>query len=223
QMLAQSLGESPPELARAAARVEDLKLAIACDPLAVSDDFARDVAPVIAEARRRLGDAKAELAALGGQLDAADAQLAAREAACAKAKAAHAERVAKVEVAGPLPAPFDATVVAELASWLGRLRAALASGRRTAAKLGYTNWKTQLDARRAECEAVEHANAQPLARRDELRGLLDGLRAKAMNTGLAGDAAVAAIYDQAHALLHARPTPLAKAEKLVSDYLRAVR
>jgi len=223
EALARSLGETPPELVRAAARVDELRQTIASDPLSVADDFDRDIAPVLTEARRRLGTAKVELAALAGQLAGADALLAALESAHATAKATYDDRVAKVEIADALPAPFDASVIAELASWLARLRATHDTGRRAAAKLGFANWKAQLDARRAECETVERANGRPLARRDELRGLLDGLRAKAIDTGLAADARVAAIYAQAHAALHARPTPLARAEKLVSDYLQAVR
>jgi len=223
QQLARSIGETPPELARAQARVDALKLAIASDPLAVADDFARDIEPVLVESRRRLADAKAEAAALDSLLAGADRDLAALEAAYAKAKAAYADRLAKIEVAAPLPAPFDANVVGELTSWLGRLRATVSSGRRAAARLGYANWKAQVDARCAECETVERSNAQPLARRDELRGLLDGLHAKAMNTGIAHDATVSALYAQAHAALHARPTQLATAETLVTRYLQAVR
>jgi hypothetical protein len=55
------------------------------------------------------------------------------------------------------------------------------------------------------------------------RSPLRGLRAKAVDIGLAEDPGMADLYGRAHALLYARPTPLASAERLVAEYLKAVR
>jgi len=175
--------------------------------------------------RRRLAAIQAARTRLDTDLAAAAARLIALEEALAQAKTAYDERVLKVTVdnADSLPGPCADSVIDALKSWLGRLQKALQQGKWRAAQLGFGNWQAQLDARLAECQTVARENARLLNRRRELRGLLDSLKAKAVDTGLAEDQALADLYRRAYALLYSRPTPLATAEKLVADYLAAVR
>jgi hypothetical protein len=223
--LADALGEPVPELRPVEAKLADLQTEIMSDPLSVADGFDTEILPAIAPVRQRLADVQAEHARLDTDLASADALIVALEEALAQAKTAYDERVLKVTVdnADSLPGPFADSVIDALKSWLGRLKKTLQQGKWRAAQLGFGNWKAQLDARLAECQTVASENARLVNRRRELRGLLDSLKAKAVDTGLAEDQALAELYRRAYALLYSRPTPLATAEKLVSDYLAAVR
>jgi len=223
--LADALGEPVPDLRPVEAKLADLQMEIMSDPLSVADGFDTEILPTIAPVRRRLADVQAEHARLDTDLASADARIVALEEALTQAKTAYDERVLKVMVdnADSLPGPFADSVIDALKSWLGRLKKTLQQGKWRAAQIGFGNWKAQLDARLAECQTVARENAFLVNRRRELRGLLDSLKAKAVDTGLAEDQALAELYRRAYALLYSRPTPMATAEKLVSDYLAAVR
>jgi len=223
--LADALGEPVPEIRPVEAKLADLQMEIMSDPLSVADSFDTEILPTIAPVRRRLADAQAEHTRLDTDLASADALFVALEEALAQAKTAYDERVLKVTVdnADSLPSPFADSVIDALKSWLGRLKKTLQQGKWRAAQIGFGNWKAQLDARLVECQTVASTNARLVNRRRELRGLLDSLKAKAVDTGLAEDQALAELYRRAYALLYSRPTPMATAEKLVSDYLAAVR
>lgn len=139
-------------------------------------------------------------------------------AVAAEATAAVAERVQKVDVDTPAaPATAD---VAALGPWLDRLTAVRDRGRHGAARIGLGRW-TEAAARllkRAE-EARDAARAAVDRRRD-LRGLLGALRAKAAALGRAEEPALVAMARHAEDLLRRRPTPLATAERVVTEYQR---
>jgi hypothetical protein len=195
------------------------------DPLSVVDDFTKEILPAIEPVRRSLASLQAERVRLDNNIASAATLIASLKEAHAQAKTAYDERLLKVAApnADNLPAPFAASVVDELKHWLERLKTTLSQGRWRAAKVGFDNWKAQLDARLSECRIVAGENARLVNRRRELRGLLESLRAKAVNTGLAEDEALTNLYREAYELLYSRPTPMVRAEKLVSDYLAAVR
>ena len=69
---------------------------------------------------------------------------------------------------------------------------------------------------------AERAAVAAMAKRDELRGLLDAYKAKAARLGAAEDAALAERYDRAHDLLWTAPCDLAAAEAAVAGYQQAV-
>jgi hypothetical protein len=195
------------------------------DPLSVAGDLTKGILPVIEPVRRRLADLQAERARLDNDIASADALITSLEEAFTQAMTAYEERLLKVMVdnADSLPGPFAASVIDELKRWLERLKAALRQDRWRAVRVGFDNWKAQVDARLSECRIVASENARLVNRRLELRGLLDSLRAKAVNTGLAEDEAIAYLYQEAYELLYSRPTPMVRAEKYVSAYLAAVR
>jgi hypothetical protein len=212
-----------PELAPLADKLAAGTEQLATDPLGLAGVLERDVMPALARLGREIEDARDERARLEAELAGAGDKIAALQAALAEAIASHDERRAKVVLDHEPPAPFAHSVVDELTRWRDRLRHTLAAGRWQAVKLGVANWSTQLAARLAECRRVTYENRRPVERRHELRGLLDGFRAKAADTGLAEDPTVTELYRRAHALLYARPTPLLAAEQLVADYVAAVR
>jgi hypothetical protein len=73
-----------------------------------------------------------------------------------------------------------------------------------------------------QCREAEQAAAALLARRDELRGLLDAYRAKAGRLGAAEDSVLDASYRQAHDLLWTAPCDLVAAAAAVTGYQQAV-
>jgi hypothetical protein len=223
--IADSLGEPSPELWSVESRVSALSAEAFSDPLSVADDLTKWILPAIEPVRRRLADLQAERARLDNDITSADTLITSLEEAFTQAMTAYEERLLKVMVdnADSLPGPFAVSVIDELKRWLERLKAALGQGRWRAVRVGFDNWKAQLDARLSECRTVAGENARLVNRRRELRGLLESLRAKAVNTGLAEDVALGGLYQEAYELLYSRPTPMVRAEKLVSDYLAAVR
>jgi hypothetical protein len=178
-----------------------------------------------AEAKTALVQLGKARLALERDFSSADARIVSIENAFREAQVAYEERVLKVTVedADALPRPFEPHVIEELRRWLSRLKETLVHGKWKAARVGFDNWNTQLEARLLQCQSVATENARPTHRRQELRGLLDSLRAKAVDTGLAEDPALAQLYREAHDLLYTRPTPMPKVEKLVSEYWAALR
>jgi hypothetical protein len=220
--LAASQTEAAAELDHVAAQLTDARRQAARDPLGATAAV-DGVAAELARLGQRLAATQVEHARLETELAAAGARLAALEAAFATAKTAHDERLAKIAIDGDPHAPFAHAVIEELARWLERLRSALGGGNRAATQLGLANWTAQLDARLADSARVAAENQRLLDHRRELRGLLDGFKAKAVATGLAEDPEVTELYRRAYALLYSNPTPITAATQLVADYVAAVR
>lgn len=99
-------------------------------------------------------------------------------------------------------------------------------------EIGAMEWRAgraAVDAYVARLSRVERAlsvaheaYASPLARRDDLRGLLAGYRAMAASKGLGEAAEASAAYDAARAALYTTPCDVAAAASLVETYQRAV-
>lgn len=132
----------------------------------------------------------------------------------------------RVKDCGGLLRPLDPSVIDAdercLEPWLARLDAAAEAGDWRAAAAGLDQWRTVADGWLTNARRVVEANRAPLQRRNELRGLLDGFRAKAAATGLGADARLAETYDDAHRLLHEAPCDLDAAEARVREYGQAV-
>jgi hypothetical protein len=163
---------------------------------------------------RQLAQAKATLAA---DLDALPSRLSAAEqleaatrdlvARCAE-KVADPPNLAVPDVSALGPAPVAAEVLA----------------------LEWRAGRAAVDAYAARLERVERAlavanaaYAAALARRDDLRGLLDGYRAMAASRGLGEAPDASAAYDAARTALYTAPCDLDAAAALVEHYQRVVR
>ena len=90
--------------------------------------------------------------------------------------------------------------------------------------------RRSVDELTSRVEAVERAldEAQrrfeaPLARRRELRGLLDAYRDMAKRRGHAEDEELQSVYDRVRAMLYSAPLDLDQGAKALSEYERAVR
>jgi len=166
---------------------------------------AASLAGLRADTRQRISAAQAAVAAVTAAREGADAT---RSAAAAK--------IAQNYLPPPPPAAPDLDV--RLAT-LGKLEAA---GR-------WARMAAELDTIESEAAAAteryrdaERAAATLLAKRAELRGLLDAYQAKAARLGAAEDTELAMRYQQAHDLLWTAPCDLAVAAAAVTRYQQAI-
>lgn len=211
-----------PELDAALAAVAAARTAVVADPL--------DVPPgLLTAATASVPAAATLLATLAHAFDHLDSELAAAEALLA--------RVVEVTLAGERSARevlervtgdpaglrqlddgwFDAPRYG-LRSWLDRLSAAGAAGEWRLVAHGLPAWRRIAEETLATASAVAASNAAPVRRRDELRGLLRALRAKAGRTGLIESAELEARHERAVGALGTAPIDLDAAEALVRAY-----
>jgi hypothetical protein len=155
-----------------------------------------------------------ELAAAAARLDEID-----RLVACA----ADARALAHEKIASPagLLDPVDPGG-RPLRPWLAQIRQQADGGAWDAAASALASWTQAADAMLASAQRVAAANAAPVARRNELRGLIDAYRAKALAYGRDEDGQLARMHAAAKEALYTAPCQLAEAERLVHDYLAAV-
>lgn len=196
----------------------------ATDPLAFDPASLEDV---VRRARSRLDEATAERDAIDQRLH-DGLGLITRLAALIPEGAAALERT-RGKILDPvgLLQPLDAASVLDdprsgLRPWLTRIRGAHDRGELRPVLAGLDRWETVAGAHLANAIAVRDANAGPLRRRDELRGLLAALRARAAAGGLAEDATATELHRAAREALYVAPCPLALAEERVEAYRRHV-
>ncbi len=122
------------------------------------------------------------------------------------------------------PLPDDVLDADEraLRPWLARLRALAAKGQWRPAATGLEQWRVVADGLLANARTVLTANRAPLAKRDELRGLLEAYRAKAAATGRAEDVELATAARAARDALYSAPCDVEAAAALVRAYGAAV-
>jgi hypothetical protein len=114
--------------------------------------------------------------------------------------------------------PLAQETIDALCQWLSRLETKFAEGLLNPVRVGLDNWMAKAREYIAAEEKACIANNAPLKLRQELRGRLDALKAKALARGLVEDAVLTKLAEQAKQLLYTRPTPLEKAAELVSQY-----
>jgi hypothetical protein len=210
------------EISALTAALDQAFAAVTSDPTQASHLGALDRA--LATARKRVETLEQHRHAVPAALAAAHAQLAEIEAAVERAGAALALTRTKMGQVPGLQKPPNLSAEGDrsLRPWLGRLQAQADAGELEAAAAGLTAWKAAADACQLHAEQAAKANAAPLARRNELRGLLDAYRAKAAALGRDEDGHLARLYDAARDVLYIAPCPLPTAEALVRQYVTAV-
>jgi hypothetical protein len=222
---AAAIGVSGEPSLATARRVLDRATALAHnDPL--SADSA-DAEKAVAAAERRIGALDGERSALPGRLSAAGRLLDELDRAAADGR--EALDATRQKILGPTgllepidPAAYD-TGPQGLRAWLGRLTDLAGEGSWLAAGEGLDRWEEVAGGWVANARAVLAADAGPVHRRDELRGLLEAYAAKAARTGLAEDPALADLYEAAHDALHTAPCDLDAAATLVTRYSEKIR
>lgn len=200
-------------------QIAALEAALADDPLGISPQALQSLDAAVAIARERAGDLAegrarwaADLARAGeliGELDRlARAEADARREAHAKVDGADVRAT---------PTAFDRQSLDARLRELEHATTPWAQRRKLLDRL-VAELERHSDA--ASARVAEHR--APLARRDELRGLLRAYQAKVAARGLAEDAAIAALAKDAHDALYSAPVDLVRAESLVREVGRAV-
>ncbi len=198
---------------------------VARDPLGVSGSIEAALAPRLAAMRQKLD-------ALGGLRDKVSAELARARKLRQRLSELHAVVRHDVEHAGDdieearaLPTPVDDTLLDGLDPWLARLEGTARAGRWTPASVGLARWFESAEQYLATDRAIKDRVEALGAQRTELAGRLSARRAQARAIAARGkaiDPEMDRRAQDAEALLHARPTPLARAAALVETYEAAV-
>lgn len=217
---AQAVGAADdPELTALDAALEAATTAIAADPTN-APDLAR-VQTALAGARTRVEGLETARTGLPTELAAAAAQLDEIDRLVAKGADALDVARAKIEAPAGLLNPLGAGG-RPLRPWLDQIRQQADAGAWDAAASALAQWKREADARLSEAQRVADANAAPVARRNELRGLLDAYRAKGLAYGRDEDGRLARMHAAAKEALYTAPCALDEADRLVRDYIAAV-
>ena len=212
------------EVAAATAALLAATDTVAADPTADGPVAALDRA--LAGAGRRVAELEKDRGELPTRLAGARADL--DELRRLVAAGADGAALARAKIADPagLLDPVDPLVVDgggddALAPWLARIEADVNAGGWKAAAGELDRWRR---AHRwlADARLVATANGKAVARRNELRGLLQAFRAKSAAMGRAEDPELIGLHQSAEQALHVAPCDLPRAEALVAEYLRRV-
>lgn len=109
-----------------------------------------------------------------------------------------------------------------LRPWLARIEDQAGAGDWQGAAGALVTWRRAAEDWEARVAQVAEANRGPVARRDQLRGLLAAYRAKASALGHAEDGRLDALHGAARDALYTAPCDLPGAERLVRAYQDAV-
>lgn len=213
------------EVAAATAALQAATDAVAADPTAAGPVAALDRALAaagrrVAELEKDRGELPTRLAGARSDLDELRRLVAAGADGAARARA-------KIAAPAGLLDPLNPSVVDgggddALAPWLARIEAEASAGGWKAAAAELDRWRRIADRWLADARLVATANGAAVARRNELRGLLQAFRAKSLAKGRAEDPELVGLHQSAEQALHVAPCDLPRAEALVAEYLRRV-
>lgn len=219
QKLADSLGQgSLSELVVAQNSIATLRSRIDSDPLGVSADFHREIQPLLTRVKINLDRLVQQQTQIRENLERGHQLLKQLVQLHRQAEAAFTESQEKVLDHSTLQPPLAQSQLDALRQWLTRLEAKFAEGLLHPVTIGLHNWTTKAKEYIALEENAWRANKIPLETRQELRGRLDALQAKALARGLVEEATLSDLAEQAKQLLYTRPTPLDRAAELVGQY-----
>jgi hypothetical protein len=135
-----------------------------------------------------------------------------------EAIAAFAETQEKISDCPNLALPLPLEQIEAMEQWLKRLETKLQEGLTSPVSIGLENFTTKVSEHIAIEKKAISTNLLLMQSRQELRGRLDALKAKATAKGYAEDMQLAKLAEQAKQLLYTRPTPLKQAEETVKQY-----
>ncbi|WP_055075663.1 hypothetical protein [Pseudanabaena sp. 'Roaring Creek'] len=135
-----------------------------------------------------------------------------------EAIASFTESQAKISDCSNLIAPLPSEQITAMEQWLQRLVAKQKEGLTVPIQVGVENFTTKINEYIAISKKAIVANRLPIQNRQELRGRLDALKAKAIAKGHAGDIQLAKLAEQAKQLLYTSPTALKQAEETIKQY-----
>jgi hypothetical protein len=219
KQLAEKLQLGVPEsLIIAETNFTNLQLQIDRDPLGVNRTFDRDIIPLIDRSRSELATLDRQRQQLQSDLVTAAQELLELQQLNRDSIAAYTESHAKISHSLPTISPFSPAELTELERWLERLVAKFALGIIPPVRVGLMNWLHKVRAYTQSAQSALAANRLPIDTRQELRGRLDALTAKALAKGKAEDPILTNLANQARQVLYTSPTDLNLGQDLVTRY-----
>jgi hypothetical protein len=219
QNLAESLDQNTlNELILANAAIASLRERIEQDPLGVSAEVEQQIKPMLAKVKSVVEQALKQQHQIREKFAIAHALLQQLTTLHANSAATFVESQEKIVNYLIQQTPLSDVQLDALSQWLIRLEIKLAEGLANPVMVGLDNWMNKAKEYIALEQQAYKANTTLLQTRQELRGRLDALKAKAFAKGLIEDAKLSELAEQAKQLLYTRPTALDKAAELVSQY-----
>jgi hypothetical protein len=219
QRLAESLGQgSVGELSAARQKITALRDKIESDPLGVSANFDREIKPLILRVKATVEESVRQQNQMREKFACAHHLLSQLTELNRQTETAFRESEEKIADHLTLQTPLDPAQIEALSQWLTRLETKFKQNLINPIQIGLENWIAKAKIYIAKEERAYAANKAPLELRAELRGRLDALQAKALARGLAENAILSQLAENAKRLLYTRPTPLDKAAELVTQY-----
>ena len=198
--------------------IAPLRDRVTTDPLGVKDEFEQQIQPLIERVKDSLNQVLQQHNQIQNGLAIAHTLLQNLTELNQQTHTAYAESLEKVTDHSGLQPSLSADHLDALCQWLSRLETRFAEGLVSPIQVGLENWTAKVKAAIAIEQCAVTANRRPLETRRELRGRLEALKAKALARGRAEDPILADLSAQAKQILYTRPTDLAKAIELVTQY-----
>jgi hypothetical protein len=202
----------PPELDRDRCRLTSLAQALRTDPLSVSAGEVGRIETSLRKTRADLHDLAEFRSNVDEHLRRAVELLGALANEHRECRAAHHEvsiKIAKPALREPVALGADVTGQVEQAAELAK------AGAWSEARRALADWTVQATALLDETKSITRENRAPIGERNQLRGLLDAYRAKAVKHGLAEDPELCRSFARAQNVLFTAPTDLQQARMLV--------
>lgn len=227
QLTAELALEPSAELTELQTKIRRYKALVVSDPLGTVAGFDREVSSAMEALRTQFLELKRQRDSIPDDLRRAEAIV--TEIKDLIARGATALAVVREKIKNPegLKEPLGTDILTVeprgLIPWLERLRILAETPRWQTARKGLDQWLTTAGGTRTAAEIILSANETPCQMRNELRGLLEALKAKASATGLSEDPALCLIYEEARRLLFTAPCDLTAASAAVSQYGAGLR
>ncbi|MCC3604530.1 MAG: hypothetical protein JGK24_15225 [Microcoleus sp. PH2017_29_MFU_D_A] len=182
QTLADSLGiRRSNELAVAQQNLLDFGDRIICDPLGVSDEFEREIEPIIIRSRQYLEEIARQKASVKQELSQAHQLLQNLIHLNQQHQTIFAEYQEKITEAATRSQPLADEQIEALNQWLARLEIKFKEGIFQPVKIGLQNWRVRTQEYLSAQQQAYTDNQTALEMRQELRGRLQALQAKALS------------------------------------------
>ena len=219
QQLARKLpGSFPESLITAQTNFTKFQSQIDRDPLGIERTFTQNLTPLIDRTRQELVTLHHQRQQLQSDFAAASQYLhqlsQIDQESIESATASQAKIIHDLPVCLALPAEE----LSELEQWLRRLVTKFEAGLTSPVRVGLTNWLDRVQSDIMTARSALAANRLPLDTRQELRGRLDALTAKALAKGKAEDPILADLAIRSRQVLYTSPTDLNLAMSLVKSY-----
>jgi predicted nucleic acid-binding Zn-ribbon protein len=208
----------PQSLITAQTNFENLQSQIDRDPLGIDRTFTQDLTPLIDRIRDELVALDLQRQQLQSDFAAASEYLHQLRQIDRDSIESYTASQAKIIHNLPVCLPLAAEELIELELWLGRLVTKFAAGLIPPVRVGLTNWLDRVQRDLITARSGLAANRLPLDTRQELRGRLDALTAKALAKGQAEDPILADLAVRSRQVLYTSPTDLNLAITLVKSY-----